>query len=113
MREMREELFSILDVLADFEERNYQQTKNTDHEFADESFTANLYLPYQSKFINTYLPRGVNLLSYKLDLDYPEYDCTIKDTGDAITVSTKHRPDLQTILNRLLRTWTVWWKRMS
>lgn len=112
MRAMRNEMRETLRILEAFETRNVNHAQNTDHTFEDREFTAALYLPYDSTFINTYLPRGTTISSYELALDYPQYECSIQDTGDAITVSTSHRADLTTILGRLLRVWTVWWQRL-
>lgn len=112
MRAMRPEINELLHLLDLFEQRNHDQIKNTGNTFEDDTFTAELFLPYNSTFVNVYLPRGVTIKTYQLSLDYPDYDCTIEDTGDAINVSTTHRDDLKTILNRLLRIWAVWWHRM-
>lgn len=113
MRDMRPELTELLNVIGDFEQRSHNQSNSTDHTFQDQKFTAELFLPYNSTFINTYLPRGVTLNGYRLDLDYPDYNCSIHDTGDALQITTTHRPDLTTILNRLLKVWAIWWKRMG
>lgn len=112
MRDIRPELGVLLAAIAQVADRARQITDD-EQTFADDTFTAELFLPYDSTFINIHLPRGVALDGYQLDLDYPEYDCTIRDTGDSLTVSTDHRADLETILDRLLRIWAVWWKRVE
>jgi len=113
MRDMRPEIGTLLEVLGDLEDRSQHQVQNTDHHFTDDTFTADLFLPYTSTFITTQLPRGVTLTGYQLDLDYPDYDCSITDTGQSRSISTHHRDDLHTILTRLLKPWAIWWKRMG
>lgn len=112
MRDIRPEFGALLAAVAAIADRA-RQIADDDTTFADDTFTAELFLPYDSTFINIHLPRGVTLDGYQLDLEYPEYDCTIQDTGDSLTVSTDHRADLETILDRLLRIWAVWWKRVE
>ncbi len=113
MRDMRTEIDELLQVIGDFEERSHNVVKGTDNAFEDNQFTAELFLPYNSTFVNMHLPRGVTLTSYRLTLDYPDYDCSIQDTGESLNITTDHREDLHTILNRLLKTWAIWWKRMK
>lgn len=112
MRSMRTDLGDVLHVLGHWEKRNRNQVKNTDDTFADASFAAELFLPYDTTFVNVYLPRGMSISEYNLVLDYPDYEATLRDTGESLTIETMHRNDLETILNRLLRMWTIWWHRL-
>lgn len=112
MRLLQQQITEFFTVLAAFEERNQHQTGD-EHTFEDERFTIDLYLPFDMTFINVYLPRGAAIKHYELELDYPEYDCTIEEKNQALQISTAHRHDLSTIVSRILRARSVWWHRLT
>lgn len=113
MRDMQDELGELVDALHRFQQRNREQASGSNDSFDSDTFSIELDLPYDSTFHNLHLPRGVELTDYSLTLDYPDYQCTIEDTAHGLRIETAQLADLHTIADRVLRTFSIWWKRMQ